>query len=339
MNDGYPSKSPTSRAGLLARLTGAATLAAGALLYGNGSSQVQTLPAGTAGQVLVSAGAAAPVWTNIYAQANTWSAVQTFSALVTANGGVRTIGSALTAYNGATSSLCSLTSNGATSAGTWNSYFATNPFIEISVNDQYSGRSILAYNWSTDRATLARPVDIGAPSGGSETLRVGGSARITGTINNNVSQNNWTNWSNNPFLGQNPNGFSLSSYNGSANSALLTRFLSSGGHGSLFGYAGDGLEGMGVTVYNGDGANGFSIHWCGYTELPSNINRNHHFGGGARLCIQGGDCEIGSPTGSIERFRCNGTGRFTGKITTVSAVPASFSTLADVRSWLATNFA
>lgn len=46
----------------LKALTGAATLAAGALLYGAGSSQLATLAPGTAGQVLVSGGAGAPSW-------------------------------------------------------------------------------------------------------------------------------------------------------------------------------------------------------------------------------------------------------------------------------------
>lgn len=69
-----------TRAQLLARITGATVLAAGAMLYGNGTSSVQTLAAGTAGQVMVSAGAAAPVWTNIYGQANVWTAAQAFRA-------------------------------------------------------------------------------------------------------------------------------------------------------------------------------------------------------------------------------------------------------------------
>lgn len=60
---GYPTTQPYSRAGLLAKLTGAATLAAGALLYGNATSQLQTLALGTAGRVLV-AGASAPAWSD-----------------------------------------------------------------------------------------------------------------------------------------------------------------------------------------------------------------------------------------------------------------------------------
>ena len=76
-NEGKPSSAPDTRASLLAKITGATVLAAGAMLYGNGTSQVQTLPAGTAGYVMVSAGAAAPVWTNIYGQANVWTAAQT----------------------------------------------------------------------------------------------------------------------------------------------------------------------------------------------------------------------------------------------------------------------
>lgn len=62
---------------LLAALTGAATLAAGAMLYGQGTTQPATLAAGTSGYVLTANGAAAPAWTNIYGQANTWTAAQT----------------------------------------------------------------------------------------------------------------------------------------------------------------------------------------------------------------------------------------------------------------------
>jgi hypothetical protein len=44
------------------------------------------------------------------------------------------------------------------------------------------------------------------------------------------------------------------------------------------------------------------------------------------------------PTGS-ELLRIGGTAKFSGKITTVSAVPASFADLAAVRTWLAAQFA
>jgi hypothetical protein len=63
VNDGHPSQTPASQAALLLRLTGAATLAAGALLYGAGTSQPATLAAGTAGAILQANGAAAPSWT------------------------------------------------------------------------------------------------------------------------------------------------------------------------------------------------------------------------------------------------------------------------------------
>lgn len=63
MNDGYPVQPPYSRAGLLAKLTGAAILAAGALLHGQGTALLATLPLGTAGRVLV-AGASAPAWSD-----------------------------------------------------------------------------------------------------------------------------------------------------------------------------------------------------------------------------------------------------------------------------------
>lgn len=77
----------TSAPALSLALWGATTLAAGALLYGAGTSQLATLAPGTAGQVLVSGGAAAPSWVNIYGQANTWTAAQTINV---ASGTVQT---------------------------------------------------------------------------------------------------------------------------------------------------------------------------------------------------------------------------------------------------------
>jgi hypothetical protein len=67
MTSGHPTAQPYSRASLLAKLTGAATLAAGALLYGNATSQLQTLTLGTAGKLLV-AGASAPAWSSKLAE-------------------------------------------------------------------------------------------------------------------------------------------------------------------------------------------------------------------------------------------------------------------------------
>lgn len=63
MNDGYPSNPQLSAGQILARLTAAATLAAGAMLYGAGSATLSTLALGTAGRVLV-AGASAPAWSD-----------------------------------------------------------------------------------------------------------------------------------------------------------------------------------------------------------------------------------------------------------------------------------
>ena len=70
MNGGRPTVAPLTQAQLLARLTGAATLAAGALLYGVGTSQPSTLALGTPGQVLV-AGASAPAWSDTFTTAKT----------------------------------------------------------------------------------------------------------------------------------------------------------------------------------------------------------------------------------------------------------------------------
>jgi hypothetical protein len=48
---------------------------------------------------------------------------------------------------------------------------------------------------------------------------------------------------------------------------------------------------------------------------------------------------VGTDPGGSELLRVGGTARFSGKITTVSAVPASFADLAAVRTWLAAQFA
>jgi hypothetical protein len=51
------------------------------------------------------------------------------------------------------------------------------------------------------------------------------------------------------------------------------------------------------------------------------------------------DLIVGTDPGGSQRLRVGGTARFSGKITTVSAVPASFADLAAVRTWLAAQFA
>lgn len=61
MNDGFPSRTRESAGAILARLIGAATLAAGSMLYGNGGSTLATLPIGAANTVLTSSGTA-PQW-------------------------------------------------------------------------------------------------------------------------------------------------------------------------------------------------------------------------------------------------------------------------------------
>jgi hypothetical protein len=63
VNDGHPVSQPYSRAALMAKLTGAAVLATGALLVGQGTSQLATLPVATAGRILV-AGASTPAWSD-----------------------------------------------------------------------------------------------------------------------------------------------------------------------------------------------------------------------------------------------------------------------------------
>ena len=66
-------KALPSAADLLRRLTGAASLAAGAMLYGVGTAQPATIALGSTGQVLM-AGASAPVWSDTFTTAKTITA-------------------------------------------------------------------------------------------------------------------------------------------------------------------------------------------------------------------------------------------------------------------------
>lgn len=86
-----PSSLPQSAGEILRRVTGAATLAAGGLLYGDGDATLATLAhPGTAGEILLSAtGANRPVWSGsglTYA-----GGVLTTSGTIVANGGQITI--------------------------------------------------------------------------------------------------------------------------------------------------------------------------------------------------------------------------------------------------------
>jgi hypothetical protein len=66
---------------ILGRLTGASTLATGALLYGAGTSSLSTLPIGTANQVMtVNAGATAPQWSSSLVLTGTIAAKQAAAA-------------------------------------------------------------------------------------------------------------------------------------------------------------------------------------------------------------------------------------------------------------------
>ena len=70
MNDGKPIPQPYNRAKLLAQLTGAATLAAGCLLFGQGTSELGTLPAPSSDGQILTGTATAPVWSG---SGLTWS--------------------------------------------------------------------------------------------------------------------------------------------------------------------------------------------------------------------------------------------------------------------------
>jgi len=65
-----------------------------------------------------------------------------------------------------------------------------------------------------------------------------------------------------------------------------------------------------------------------------------YIGGAEKVAIDSsGALIVGTDPGGTELLRVGGTARFGGKITTVSAVPASFADLAAVRTWLAAQFA
>ncbi|MBU6247138.1 MAG: hypothetical protein KGN77_05225 [Xanthomonadaceae bacterium] len=98
---------PQTAAQILARLTGASTLAAGALLFGAGTSSLSTLTIGTTGQHLgVVSGN--PAWTDTFASAKTFSAGLTVSGgtitvptgSITATSGGNLTWSAATAFTG-----------------------------------------------------------------------------------------------------------------------------------------------------------------------------------------------------------------------------------------------
>lgn len=111
---GHPTTQPYSRAGLLAKLTGAAVLAVGALLYGQGTSQLATLTLGTAGRVLV-AGASAPAWSDAGLSYTSGVLAIAGSAPVTPSAGQVLIGGGAIKAGGAVS-CTSLTVSGALGA-------------------------------------------------------------------------------------------------------------------------------------------------------------------------------------------------------------------------------
>jgi hypothetical protein len=72
-------------------------------------------------------------------------------------GTISAVGSVIS-YNVGQTSESSISSNGATRAGLWNSYFATNPIAEITVTASGGPRSILRYDWASDTTTLERKI-------------------------------------------------------------------------------------------------------------------------------------------------------------------------------------
>lgn len=79
MNNGRPIAAPLTAAGILSRLTGAAILAAGAMLYGNGGATLSTLTVGAANTVLTSSGSA-PQWSTSIAPTGTVASKQAAAA-------------------------------------------------------------------------------------------------------------------------------------------------------------------------------------------------------------------------------------------------------------------
>jgi len=97
INDGSGALSSEANLSVSRGGTGAATLTANRLLLGNGTSAVQVAAAGTAGQMLQSAGASAPAWSTAVYPATTTinqilfsSAANTISGISTANNSVLT---------------------------------------------------------------------------------------------------------------------------------------------------------------------------------------------------------------------------------------------------------
>jgi hypothetical protein len=73
---------------LMTAMVGAATLAIGALVYGQGTDQFATLSPGASGRVLQAQGAgAAPTWFDLFGTANIWTAAQTFKPSITVGDG------------------------------------------------------------------------------------------------------------------------------------------------------------------------------------------------------------------------------------------------------------
>ena len=73
MNEGGPSNAPALAPDLLLALTGAATLAVGAMLYGAGTAQLTTLAPGSVGQVLALGAGPVPTWTDTFTTPKTIS--------------------------------------------------------------------------------------------------------------------------------------------------------------------------------------------------------------------------------------------------------------------------
>jgi hypothetical protein len=356
MNDGYPSQTPASQAALLLRLTGAATLAAGALLYGAGTSQMATLAPGAAGAILQANGAAAPSWTT----------APTLTGL-TVNGVVDVVHA--TAGN--------------------NSALLRNAHVNgYGVVFRGGGGSAGLYHsaWQSYDGTLRMFLDgvgaliIGTDPGGSELLRVGGSVRTSGGVGVGGSPltgggaASWVTCEGSAYSGglicsvsgvakaltyfesgyylhqaaagvgiilrvnQTIDALTISSAGNIALSGSLTAGARLALTPSNFGY---GSTYKAVILGSTGAVETVSASTIAFGVDPASVAGGSFTGNGTELLFRRSMLLLQPNAAGTDWERASirlGTLTLTGKITSASPVPASFADLAAVRTWLAANF-
>jgi hypothetical protein len=152
---------------ILLALTGAATLAAGALLYGTGTSQPATLAAGAANRVLQANGAAAPSWVSAL----------TLTGLTVSGSIYATSPAAAVEVIGQVGSPSYLRFNQTANGGKLWRLGSTGAVSYTSFDIYNQTDNALCLSCRSDGSTV-----LGTDPGGSELLRVGGSIRASGTL-------------------------------------------------------------------------------------------------------------------------------------------------------------